>query len=211
MKKFIPKEKNFLSQLSSSNNIIKETTLCHDGFFQLKNHTIQYDKFDGTQSQVHQREVLVRRPTVALLIFDPRKKRVLLTEQFRVGPLENKDDPWLYELPAGIVEVGEEPRLAIEREAFEETGYQCNAKIMIGEFYLSPGGSSEKTTLFYAETNLTKSGIHGESDENEDIKTHILSVSSAITLMQQGKLSVTTSLALMWLKANQLSEALNDH
>ncbi len=182
--------------------VIQDCKLCHDGFFKLKRHTIQYDKFDGSKSRIHKREVLVREPTVAVLMFDKAQNSVLLTEQFRIGPLENGANPWIYELPAGIVENGEDKKVAVEREVLEETGYSCDAKELIGEFYLSPGGTNETTALFFAEVDLDKSGLHGAMGENEDIRTHIVPVDDAIKLMQQGNLSVITGLALMWLKAN---------
>lgn len=185
------------------NQLIHDSELCHDGFFKLKRHTIQYCKFDGSKSRIHKREVLVREPTVAVLMFDKASNSVLLTEQFRIGPLENAVNPWIYELPAGIVEDGEDKKIAVEREVLEETGYSCNAEELIGNFYLSPGGTNETTALFYSEVDLKDSGLHGAMGENEDIKTHIVAVDEAVKLMQQGKLSVITGLALMWLKANK--------
>jgi len=178
---------------------IQRTEICHDGFFKLKRHTIQYDKFDGTISKPHKREVLVREPTVAALLYDEKQDSILLTEQFRIGPLENGTNPWIYEIPAGIVEVGEDKQKAIEREILEETGYSCEADELIGEFYLSPGGTNEITTLYFAKLDLTSSGVHGAMGENEDIKTHILTVDEACELMKRGNLSVITGLALMWL------------
>lgn len=178
---------------------IKQTEICHDGFFKLKRHTIQYDKFDGTLCKPHRREVLVREPTVAVLLYDEKQDNILLTEQFRVGPLENGDIPWMFEVPAGIVEKGEDKRIAIEREILEETGYSCKVAELIGEFYLSPGGSNEVTTLYFSKLDLTSTGIHGATGENEDIRTHVLSVNDAYNLMQKGNLSVITGLALLWL------------
>ena len=184
-------------------DIVQETKICHDGFFQLKRHTIQYDKFDGSKSRIHNREVLVREPTVAILLYDKAKNCILLTEQFRIGPLENNSPPWIFELPAGIVEQGEDKRVAIEREVLEETGYECEAETLIGEFYLSPGGTNEITTLFFAEVDLTQTGIHGAMGENEDIKTHVVPFDQACKKMSEGQLSAVTGLSLMWLKSNQ--------
>jgi len=193
-----------MSRISLSKNFsIKQTELCHDGFFKLKRHTIQYDKFDGTVCKPHRREVLVREPTVAVLLYDGKQDSILLTEQFRVGPLENGDNPWMFEVPAGIVEQGEDKRQAIEREILEETGYSCEVGELIGEFYLSPGGTNEVTSLYFAKLSLTSSGMHGAMGENEDIKTHILSVDKAYILMQKGNLSVITGLALLWLLNNK--------
>ncbi|NQZ67448.1 MAG: NUDIX hydrolase [Lentisphaeria bacterium] len=186
-------------------DIIKKSVDCYDGFFKMKCHTIQYQQFDGSMSKIHQREVFVRDPTVAVLLYDENQNSVLLTEQFRVGPLENQANPWVFELPAGIVEQGEDKIVAMQREILEETGYDCKIESLIGEFYLSPGGSNEVTTIYFAQVALDKSGVHGVESENEDIKTHIVTLDKAGEMIQQGKLSVTTGLALMWLQARALS------
>ena len=189
-----------------SNQFIIKTKVCHDSFFKLKRHTIQYDKFDGSKSKIHNLEVLVREPTVAILLYDEAQHSILLTEQFRVGPLENEVNPWVFGLPAGIVDKGEDKQQAAERETLEETGYSCTDIEPIGEFYLSPGGSNETTTLFFAKAKLKSSGFYGEMGENEDIKTHIIPFANAVEMLKQDNLSVITGLAIMWLKANKISE-----
>ncbi len=179
-----------------NDQFILKTKVCHDSFFKLKKHTIQFNKFDGSKSQIHNLEVLVRRPTVAILLYDETRNSILLTEQFRVGPLENGDNPWIYGIPAGIIDIGEDELKAAERELLEETGYRCAYIEKIGKFYLSPGGSNETTTLFFAKTQLNTSGIHGKMEENEDIKTHVLSFDDACKMLKKGNLSVITGLPL---------------
>jgi len=193
---------SFNPETIESRKYILKTKVCHDGFFKLKRHKIQYNMFDGSKSQIHNLEVLVREPTVAILLYDEAQHSILLTEQFRVGPLENRINPWVYGLPAGIVDPGEDKQQAAVRETLEETGYCCTNIEQIGEFYLSPGGSNETTTLFFAKTQLKSSGVHGEMEENEDIKTHILLFDDAYKMFRQGNLSVITGLAIMWLKAS---------
>ena len=187
----------------SSSEYIQATEICYDGFFKMLKHQVQYPKFDGSLSKLHNRELLVREATVAIILHDAKLNAILLTEQFRVGPLHNGRHPWLYEVPAGIVEEGEDKTEAIKREVIEETGYQCDSLETVGDFYLSPGGSNEVTTLFYSPINLDKSGFHGALGENEDIKTHIVPVEKALQLFTTGQLSAITGLAIMWLQANQ--------
>ncbi|TQV87988.1 NUDIX domain-containing protein [Aliikangiella coralliicola] len=183
--------------------IIKKSTICYDGFFKILKHAIQYKQFDGNNSPVHNREVLVRNATVAIILFDEKQQSVLLTEQFRIGPLENDDHPWLYEIPAGIVEPGEDKSIAIQRELLEETGYRCDAPEFVGEFYLSPGGTNETTSLYFAKIDLNHSGVFGATGENEDIKTHVVKLATALEMLNQKKLSAITGLALLWLKSQQ--------
>lgn len=191
--------------MTVNNNYIKSTEISYDGFFKLKRHSIQYPKFDNVLSPIHQREVLVRQPSVGALIFDPKNKTVLMTEQFRVGALEAGDHPWVFELPAGIVENEESATAAIQRELKEETGYHIQDLQFIGEFYLSPGGTSEKSRLYFAEANLTHSGVHGAHGENEDIKTHIVDMAQALQWIGHKTISSSAAIALLWL-ANKLQE-----
>lgn len=193
---------------NDNSQYILESHNCHDGFFKLKRHTIQYPKFDGSLSKIHKREIFVREPTVGAIVFDPNEQLVLFTEQFRVGPLENEESPWIFELPAGIVESGEDKSVAIQREIFEETGYECQVKELIGEFYLSPGGSSEMTSVFYCEAKLDTTGVFGATGENEDIKTHIVSLEEALESIENKKLSASAAIGLLWLSQRILKSKL---
>lgn len=191
--------------MTTNNVYIKSTEIAYDGFFKLKRHSIQYPKFDRMLSPIHQREVLVRQPSVGALIYDPKNKTVLMTEQFRVGAMESGDHPWVFELPAGIIEKNESATVAIQRELQEETGYQIRQLHFIGEFFLSPGGTSEKSSLYFAEANLTHSGVYGAHGENEDIKTHIIDLTQALLWIGSKTISASAAIALLWL-ANKLQE-----
>lgn len=54
------------------------------------------------------------------------------------------------ELPAGIVDKGETPKEAAERELLEETGFTSEEWQELGEFYFMPGETDRKTTIFLA-------------------------------------------------------------
>jgi ADP-ribose pyrophosphatase len=77
------------------------------------------------------------------------------------------------ETVAGVLEPGETPEAAVRRETLEETGYEIASLEPIATFYLSPGGSSERILLYYAEV-LTSGKVDaggGVPGENEDVKT----------------------------------------
>ena len=93
---------------------------------------------------------------------------VLLVEQHRV-PLGRR----CLELPAGLVgdeAEGEAVEVAAIRELEEETGYRAARMTALGEFYSSPGMSSESFTLLRAE-KLTRVSAGG-GVESEDIVVH---------------------------------------
>lgn len=101
-----------------------------------------------------------------ILAFDAG--HVLLVEQYRV-PLGRN----CLELPAGLVGddvAGEAVESAAIRELEEETGYRAAAMTDLGQFYSSPGMTSEGFTLLRAE-NVRKTG-DGGGVEGEDIIVH---------------------------------------
>ena len=59
-------------------------------------------------------------------------------------------DEHLYELPAGMLDPGEDPRTCAERELKEETGYSAGRIEKITEFYTGPGTTDEKMCVYLA-------------------------------------------------------------
>ena len=104
------------------------------------------------------REVVEHANCVAIVAIDPEGE-VLMVRQFRkpVGEV-------LLEIPAGVVEDGEEPLDSAHRELEEETGYMAGRMERIGGFYSSPGYSTEFLHLFLA-TELRKGEARPDADE----------------------------------------------
>lgn len=99
-----------------------------------------------------------KREVVAILAVTEEKK-VLLVEQYR--PAIRKD---FLEIPAGLVEEGEEALLAAKRELEEETGYVAEEWKEICSYYGSAGISDGQYHLFLAQ-NLKKTHQHLDEDE----------------------------------------------
>lgn len=148
----------------------------YDGFFKMLKFRVKHALYQGGMCEPYTREVLERGHAVAVLLHDKNRDEIVLIEQFRIGAI-NDDKPWMVELVAGIVEAGEVPEEVARREAMEECGAEVGELSLISEYYNSAGGSTETTTLFYAEIDATDvEGIHGLDHENEDIK--VIKVSS---------------------------------
>ncbi len=93
---------------------------------------------------------------------------VILVEQYRV-PIGR----FCLELPAGLIgdeTEGEDALASAARELEEETGYSAAQWQDLGEFYSSPGMSTESYTLLKA-TGLTRTG-DGGGTAHEDIVVH---------------------------------------
>ncbi len=104
----------------------------------------------------------------AVIVAIDAEGHLLLVEQYRV-PLGR---PCL-ELPAGLVgdeSAGESIASAARRELEEETGYHAQFVEERGEYFSSPGMTSESFTLVLA-TGLTRTG-DGGGDADENITVH---------------------------------------
>ena len=151
-------------------HILSQKIVFNDKFKILETR-LQFEKFDGQMSPPVRRLTFERGDAAAALLWHRDRQRLLLVEQFR-HPTYKKGPGWIMELVAGIVEPDEDPAATMRREILEETGYQVNELEYIATFYLSPGGSSERLFLYYAEvseTDLVAAG-GGAVGENEDIR-----------------------------------------
>jgi ADP-ribose pyrophosphatase len=71
---------------------------------------------------------------------------------------------YLLEIPAGMLEAGEEPLEGARRELQEEIGVTAAKIEPLAAFYISPGFLTEKMNVFLA-TDLTETGQQLEDDE----------------------------------------------
>ena len=93
----------------------------YSNFFTVIEKDMQFRRFDGTTSNTVNRAALVSGDAVTVLPYDPVRDRILLVEQFRMGPYANGDaSPWLLEPIAGILDAGETTEATARREAREE-------------------------------------------------------------------------------------------
>lgn len=175
----------------------------YKGFLSIEEYTLTHELFQGGESGLLTRQLMERGHAVAVLLFDPVRDNLILIQQFRIGAKDD-DNPWLTELVAGMIEPGETPEVVAERECLEEAGVKINNLREITTYYSSPGGCSEKVTLYYAEADsLHAGGIHGLDSENEDIKVIIMSYEEAMHQLHSGVInSATPIMALQWLCIN---------
>ncbi len=179
--------------------VIEDERPLHRGFFRLDALTVRHDRFDGGEQTI-ERELLERGDAVAVLLFDPACDEVLLIEQFRIGPAARKDDPWLVEVVAGMIDEGETPREAAMRESIEEAGHAPRELIHLARYYSTPGGSSERIDLFLGLVDKTApDGAGGGMDgEQEDIRRFWLPREEAMRWLREGRInSGAPMLALM--------------
>ena len=92
-------------------------------------------------------------------------RSVILIRQFRIT-IERE----LIELPAGLLEAGEEPLDCAARELEEETGYHAQKLIPLASYFSSVGLANERMHIFLAlGLEKTKSNLQAEERIREEI------------------------------------------
>ena len=184
---------------------ILEKTICFEGFFRIERYHLRHRLFNGDWSHPLVRELFERGHAAAVLPYDPIRDEVILIEQFRIGALNAPGGPWLMEIVAGMIEVDESAPDVVKRESIEEANCIITDLIPLCDFLVSPGGTTERVALFCGRVDTTHAGgVHGASDEGEDIKVHVITLDAAIALLQTGRInSASAIIALQWLTLNR--------
>lgn len=91
--------------------------------------------------------------------------QMYFVSQYRVG-----SGSTLLELPAGVLEAGEDPMVCAMREIREEIGQAAYELKKLGGFYLAPGYTDEYMTVFLAK-GLFDSPLDPDADEFLDVVT----------------------------------------
>ncbi|HEV7266710.1 MAG TPA: NUDIX domain-containing protein [Falsiroseomonas sp.] len=174
--------------------------------FALQRVRFRYTRFDGTLSGPLTWELWRRGRGVVILPYDPRSDRVALIEQFRLPAHAAGLAGVQTELPAGLLEMHEDPCLAGIRELREETGLEAGAMAPIGPFLLMPGGCDEVVHFFCAQVDLSakQADTHGLDAENEETRVAVLAAEDAFRLVAERRVDgAPTALALLWLQLHR--------
>ena len=140
------------------------------------------------------RDVIRHSGSVVVLAVDDSTKppRVLLERQYR-----HAANDYLWELPAGRIDPGEEELTAAKRELLEETGYAAKKWRRILKFYASPGFVAETMAVFLA-TGL-KAGI-AQPEEDEIIYKRMVRLPQAVRMAVNGTIKdAKTISSVLWL------------
>jgi ADP-ribose pyrophosphatase len=132
---------------------------------------------------------LIRHPGAVLIVPFLTRDKIIFLRQFR--PVLGKT---IYELPAGTLNEREAPLACARRELIEETGHAARRMRLIGSIYPVPGYSDEKIWI-YEGTGLKQSFL--AADDDEVIKTVVLSKAEVRGLFARGKIQDAKTLAAL--------------
>lgn len=174
-------------------NIVSQEKLYSGRILNLR---IDHVKFPS--GDIKPREVVEHRPAAAILAVDAAEN-IYLVAQYR-----HAVDEVLYEIPAGIIEQGENAAEAAVRELQEEIGYKPGILMELNTLYTSPGFSDEEVILFYA-TELEQSELPQDDDEQIDVEK--FSLAEIKELIEQGKIKDgKTMVAVYWYELQKTRE-----
>ena len=131
-----------------------------------------------------------RHPGAAVIVPLLDEKTVLLEWQFRY-PLGRH----LWELPAGKLDAGEEPRAAAARELLEETGYRARRWEHLLTAETSPGFCDERAHIYLAR-DLEYEGHPGE--EGEFVEVEAVSLRRAEEMINNGEITDAKTIIGLW-------------
>jgi ADP-ribose pyrophosphatase len=129
---------------------------------------------------------------VVLAVESGSTPQLLLERQYR-----HAAGDYLWELPAGRIDPGENAMAAAKRELIEETGYRARRWRRILRFYASPGFVAE-TMAVYLATGLQEGEAEPEADEV--IHKRMVPLPQAVKMVLKGTIrDAKTVSSILWL------------
>jgi nudix-type nucleoside diphosphatase (YffH/AdpP family) len=180
--------------------IVRDVELIATAWHVLRRTTYDYRRRDGGWSR-EQRETYDRGDGATVLLYDPARRTVLLTRQFRYPVYVNgHPDGMFLETAAGLLD-GDDPAAAIRREAAEELGVTVGELMPVFNVWTSPGSVTERLHCFAAEytaASRTSEG-GGLADDGEDIEAVELPFDEALKMIGTGEIAdAKTIMLLQW-------------
>ena len=185
-----------------------EEKIVYQGFLSVKQFILRHSLFSGGWSPQVNREVVLSDRVVGVLLFDPVADKVLLVEQFRLGPYEVGEPAWVSEIIAGRVDKNESLEKAAHREVMEEAGCTVTHLLPIADYYPTPSGCDEKVKLYcgFFSSEGTGGRLCGMKNEEEDIRTCLIETHIIFEALNAGEINnAATLIALQWLQAHHAS------
>ena len=179
---------------------VTDVELLAAGWHVMRRTTLQVRGPSG-EWETQQRETYDRGNGATVLLYDPRRRTVLLTRQFRY-PVYVNDHPdgMLIETAAGLLD-DDDPATAIRREAAEETGVDIGELEHVWDVYMSPGSVTERIHFFAApfDGSARRADRGGLAEEGEHIELLELGIEEALAMARDGRIQdAKTIMLLQW-------------
>lgn len=156
--------------------VIKSNSIFKGRVFELKVDEIEYDS--GNKGV---RETAVH-PGGAVVVPVKEDGKIILVKQYRYA--HNK---YLLELPAGKLEIGEDPYTCAERELTEETGYTAKEITKLGAIFTTPGFCSEVLHIYLAKDLIP--GAHNREEGEQGMEMYEFTIDEINKMIVSGEIA----------------------
>ncbi len=155
----------------------------------------EFDVFypgEGDRPGIHTSRFVIERPNVVAIVALDSDSRILLVEQYRFGAGAR-----LLEVPAGVIDPGEEPDAAARRELREETGYAADTLIRVGGAWSSPGFLDEYIHYYRAQ-NLRHDPLPQDAHEEIGPPVRMIGAEANVAISDGRIVDAKTITAIMF-------------
>jgi ADP-ribose pyrophosphatase len=163
---------------------------------------VLHDKVIEPDGRPNERDVIRHNGSVVILALDSSKSRknpwVVIERQYR-----HAANQYLWELPAGKLDAGEDALAGAKRELAEETGYSAKKWKPLLEYYASPGFLGESMMVFVAE-GLQAGDAHPEQDEKIDFR--LVKLKELLKMIEKGAILDGKTLSSVMLYARLIDK-----
>ena len=147
----------------------------------------------------NERDIVRHNGSAVILAIDNEKNRknpwVVMERQYRQAA-----GRFLWELPAGKIEPGEDPLAGAQRELAEETGYRAKKWTVLAQFWPSPGFVGEWMMLFVAEGLISGDAL---PEEDERIELRLVRLDDVLKMVDKGAIQDGKTMAGILLYARR--------
>jgi nudix-type nucleoside diphosphatase (YffH/AdpP family) len=162
----------------------------YDKYLKIDKATVKEVNESGEEIS-YNRYKLTRPDAVAVVIYNIDNDTIVLVKQHRY-PIHSKVTGEIFEIVAGKMDEGEEPKTTAIREIEEEVGYKVPEDRIYyrGSFFASPGYSSEIVHLYAASVKDSDkiSDGGGLQGEHENIEIFHVPVSEVFKMLSNGSI-----------------------
>jgi ADP-ribose pyrophosphatase len=192
----VPKKKK-LPRQSDSAQVLSSDIVYQGPLFR-----VTKDRIIEPSGKESVRDVVRHNGSVVILAVDNSKSKkdpwIVIERQFR-----HAANQFLWELPAGSLDPGEDPLIGAQRELEEETGYRARKWRPLVRYFASPGFLGEAMNVFVAE-GLVPGEARPEDDE--DIDFRLVKMSEILKLIRKGAIQDGKTLSCILLYRDQLKK-----
>jgi ADP-ribose pyrophosphatase len=192
-----PSKKSQKAETSETEQLLSSEVVYQGSLFR-----VLHDKLIEPGGKKSERDIIRHNGSVVILAVDRSKSKkdpyIVMERQYRHAAQQ-----FLWELPAGKLDAGEDPLTGAQRELEEETGYRAKKWKPLVEYYGSPGFLGESMKVFLAE-GLLAGDAHPEDDE--DIEFRLVKLSDVVKMIEKGAIKDGKTLCSALLYARKIAK-----